>query len=228
MRFSQLVAEQPRISEIDINQLFASPEQLVALDARVLLHGPQIRDDALPRLAIHPYPTEYVANWKLKNGVPVTIRPIRPEDEPLMASFHHCLSERSVYFRYFGPLRIEQRVAHARLSRLCFIDYDREMALVAEHKNPATGISEILGVGRLSKLHGSNEAEFALVVSDQWHNQGLGTQLLRTLVQIGKDEQLLRISAVILPDNREMQHVAKKVGFQVTQHQGEHLAEISL
>ena len=108
--FSQLVAEQRWIKEIDINPLFASADDLVALDARVILHDPKTTEDKLPRLAIRPYPTQYVAPWKLKDGTPVTIRPIQPEDEPLLVKFHETLSEESVYHRYFTP--VETRPAH--------------------------------------------------------------------------------------------------------------------
>ena len=187
-------------------------------------------EPTLPKLAIRPYPTRYVTRWKLKNGAPVLIRPIRPEDEPLMVKFHQTLSERSVYLRYFTPLKLDQRVAHERLSRICFIDYDREMVLVVERRDAKNGQPEILGVGRLSKLHGPNEAEFALTIGDQCQNHGLGTQLLRMLVQVGRDEKLERITATILPDNREMQHVARKVGFEVSHETGagEVLAQLRL
>src|SRR5207253_1336787 len=157
-----------------------------------------------------------------------TIRPIRPEDEPQMVEFHRELSERSVYLRYFSALKLEERIAHERLSRMCFIDYDREMALVAEHSKPKAGRPEVIGVGRLSRLHRGEEAEFALVVSDQWHGKGLGTQLLKTLVQIGRDKKFERITASILAENREMQHVACKAGFTLTTRVGEYAAEILL
>jgi acetyltransferase len=230
VQFSQLVSEQRWIKEIDINPLLASPDRLVALDARVALHDLEVTEEQLPKLAIRPYPSQYVKPWKLKNGASVIIRPIRPEDEPLMVKLHHTLSERSVYYRYFTPLGVEQRIAHERLARLCFIDYDREMALVAERTATETAEGQILAVGRLSKLHGVNEAEFAIVVSDQWQNQGLGTQLLKTLVQIGRDERLVRITATILPGNHEMQHLARKAGFRLTNEPGagECLAEIIL
>jgi acetyltransferase len=97
VRFSQLVAEQPWISEIDINPLLVSPEQMLALDARIVLHPPGTHEGQLSTLAIRPYPTRYMVPWKLKDGSAVTIRPIRPEDEPLMVEFHQTLSERSVY-----------------------------------------------------------------------------------------------------------------------------------
>jgi acetyltransferase len=221
VRFSQLVAEQRWIAEIDVNPLLVSPEQMLALDARIVLHPPETREEDLPRLAIRPYPTRYITPWKLRDGASVQIRPIRPEDEPLLVKFHQALSERSVYLRYFAPQKLEQRTAHVRLSRICFIDYDREMVLVVERREPKTQEAEILGVGRLSKLHGANEAEFALTVRDQWHGHGLGTQLLKLLVQVGRDEKLERITATMLADNHEMQHVARKAGFKVEHIPGE-------
>ncbi|PIG92320.1 bifunctional acetate--CoA ligase family protein/GNAT family N-acetyltransferase [Gloeocapsopsis sp. IPPAS B-1203] len=215
VRFSQLVVEQRWIKEIDINPLLASPHGLIALDARVILHEPNITADELPQLAIRPYPTQYVTDWTMKDGTSVTIRPIRPEDEPLMIQFHQTLSEQSIYFRYFHLVKLSQRVTHERLIRICFIDYDREMALVAEYQNPQTKVSEILALGRLSKLHSTNEAEFALLVSDRFQCQGLGTELLKRLLQVGRNEHLKHIHAEILRDNRAMQHVCEKLGFQI-------------
>jgi acetyltransferase len=122
VRFSQLVVEQRWIQEIDINPLLVSPERLIVLDARVILHEPHITEDQLPKLAIRPYPTQYVSSWTLKDGTPILIRPIRPEDEPLMIKFHETLSERTVYFRYFYPMQLSQRIAHERLTHMCFID----------------------------------------------------------------------------------------------------------
>lgn len=215
VRFSQLVVEQRWIKEIDINPLLASPSGLMTLDARIVLHDLNVTSDKLPKLAIRPYPTQYITDWIMKDGTPVMIRPIRPEDEPLMIQFHQTLSEQSVYFRYFHLLKLSQRVAHERLIRICFIDDDREMALIAEYHNPQTKASEILALGRLSKLHSTNTAEFAILVSDRFQCQGLGTELLRQLLQVGRSEHLERISAEILHDNRAMQRVCKKLGFQI-------------
>jgi acetyltransferase len=221
VRFSQLVVEQRWIKEIDINPLLALPlgesdrQPLLALDARIVLHESTITQEQLPKLAIRPYPTQYVTPWTLKDGTAITIRPIRPEDEPLAVRFHKTLSEQSVYFRYFHLMKLTQRIAHDRLMRLCFIDYDREMALVADYKNPETGMHEILAVGRLSKLHGVSEAEFSMMVSDPFQCRGLGTEMLRRLIQIGRNEQIKRITADILPDNLAMQRVCEKVGFRL-------------
>ena len=215
VRFSQLVVEQPWIAELDINPLLVSAEQIIALDARVVLHPKDTPEDKLPKPAIRPYPTQYVKAWKLKNGEQVTIRPIRPEDEPMIVKFHESLSEESVYYRYFSKLKLDQRVAHERLTRICFNDYDREIALVAERKDAASGQHEIIAVGRLSKARGLNEAEFALLISDRWQGQGLGTELLKRLVQVGRDEKLGRITAFILSENHAMHHLSKKAGFKL-------------
>ncbi|MEJ7819447.1 MAG: GNAT family N-acetyltransferase, partial [Rubrobacteraceae bacterium] len=216
VRFSQLVVEQPWISELDINPLLVSAERVISLDARVVLHDPSTPEEDLPRAAIRPYPTQYATQEENKNGEPVMVRPIRPEDEPLMVRFHEALSEQSVYMRYFHMMNLDQRTAHERLTRICFIDYDREMALVAERTDPETGEREIMGVGRLSRSGGApNEAEFSVLIGDRFQRQGLGTLLLGRLLEVGRAEGLERITAEILLDNYPMQRISKKLGFQL-------------
>ena len=228
VQFSRLVVEQRWIKEVDINPLLVSGDRLIALDARVVLHAPDVTDDRLPSPAIRPYPSQYATKWKLKDGTPVTIRPIRPEDEPLMVRFHETLSEQSVYFRYFHHMRLSQRVAHERLTRMCFIDYARQMALVVERRDAKGGVREILAVGRLIKLREANEAEFAILISDRFQHSGLGTELLRRLVQIGRDEKLDRIVADILPENRGMLRVCEKLGFRRRYSVGEQVIKAEL
>jgi acetyltransferase len=185
----------------------------VALDARVVLHGQDVSEDKLPRLAIRPYPVQYVKQWTMKSGLLVSIRPIRPEDEPLLVKLHNVLSERTVYMRYFQPLKLSQRTAHERLTRICFIDYDREIVLVVEHKNE-NGAIEIIAIGRLSKLRGaSREAELAVLVDDRHQGQGLGTELYRRLIAVARDERLTRVVSTILAENREMRAICRKLGF---------------
>jgi acetyltransferase len=211
VRFSQLVIEQHWIKEIDINPLLVSTDRAIALDARIGLHDTRIDEKDLPRSVIRPYPAEHIHKWKIDNQ-PVTIRPIRPEDEPLMIEFHKTLSERSVQLRYFGALSLEQRTMHERLRRVCFVDYDREIALVAEQKD-REGHSRLLGVGRLIKEHGTGEAEFAVLVGDPWQGKGLGTELLKLLVQIGRKERVRRIVGHIASENTLMKQVSEEVGF---------------
>ena len=162
-----------------------------------------------------PYPVQYVGQWTTKDGTPLTIRPIRPEDEPMMVAFHQRLSERSVYFRYFHLLNLGNARYIERLTRICFIDYDREMALVAERAGGPSGVSEILGVGRLTRTHGTNDAEMAILVSDDFHHRGLGTELLRRLIDVARREKVERITADILTENRTMQRICERLGFRL-------------
>jgi len=215
VRFSELVVEQRWIKEIDINPLLASPERLLALDARVVLHSRETAEDKLPRSAITPYPSQYVGEWKMKDGTAIMIRPIRPEDEPLIIKFHEKLSERSVYLRYFQPMKLSTRTAHERLTRICFIDYDREMALVAEWRDPASGEQRILGVTRLSKIHGTDSAEWAVIILDEFQHRGLGTELMRRSIDVARAEKLKTVICNILPENFEMRAICQRLGFKL-------------
>jgi acetyltransferase len=223
VRFSQLVAETRRIREIDINPLLVSSDKMIVLDARVVLHDWSIPDGKLPRTAIRPYPVAYVQETTLNDGTPLRTRPVRPEDEPAMVHFHESLSERSVYFRYFHHIRLDERVAHERLTRVCFIDYDREMVLVTE-----TADGSIVAASRLTKEPGSAEAEFAILVADAWQSRGLGTMLLRILVDLARRENIQRVSGLILTENRPMQEICRELGFRLGYSAEEGLVEASL
>ena len=212
VRFSQLVVEQRWIKEIDINPLLASPDRLIALDARIVVYPQATKKEEIPRLAIRPYPQRYVRPATIKTGEEVLVRPIRPEDEPLLIKLHQALSERTVYLRYFQPLKLSQRTAHERLQRICFIDYDREMALAAEHKKE-DGEPEIIAIGRLSRLRGRDEGEMAVLVDDRFQHLGLGTLLYQRLIEVARDEKLATVVSTILSENREMQAICKKLGF---------------
>lgn len=166
--------------------------------------------------SIRVYPSQYVSPWTMKDGTQITLRPIRPEDEPLMVKFHGTLSDRTVYLRYFGSLSLAMRTAHERLVRICFSDYEREMVLVAEYKDPQTGELHILAVGRLNRLQAADkEAEVAVMVSDQYQHRGLGTELLRRLIQIARDQNLCRLVAEMLRDNLAIQTTFRKLGFRL-------------
>jgi acetyltransferase len=216
VKFSRLVTEQRWIKEIDINPLLASPERLLALDARVVVYGKDTEKSDLPRLAIRPYPIRYEKKVVIDNAE-ITIRPIRPEDEPLLVNFHHTLSERSVYLRYFHWMKLEQRTEHERLTRMCFIDYDRQMAFVAERNDPDSGGRQIVAVGRLVKSHTADEAELAVIVSDRFQQRGIGSVIVHQLVDFARDEKLARITATVLFENRPMQKVFERQGFQLKQ-----------
>jgi acetyltransferase len=215
VRFSRLVVDQPWIKEMDINPVLASPERIIALDARVVLHDAGTAEEHLARPAIRPYPAQYICPWKMRDGTQVVLRPIRPEDEPAMVKFHETLSDRSVFLRYFHMENLSSRVAHERLLRKCFIDYDREIALVAVVMNHAKGEHEIIAVGRLSRTHGTRDAEVAVLVTDQYQHRGLGAELLSRLIQIARDEKVECIVATILLENMAMRALISRCGFQI-------------
>jgi len=202
VRFSQLVAEQPGIREIDINPLLASPRGLLALDARIILQT----EPPVP-LAIRPYPLQYV--WKLENGI--TIRPIRPEDEPRLVDYHRLLSDHSVYLRYLQTLSFQTRTAHDRLTQICFNDYDREIALVSE-----LGDGQIAGVARLGRQHSfRSQARFGLLVADPFQQRGIGRALLTHLLQVAEHEGITHLLGEILPENQVMQNLCRQAGFRL-------------
>lgn len=182
---------------------------------------PKTPDGGTPDAVSRPsasqiYPSQYIFQFRMKEGTEVTIRPIRPEDEPLMVKFHATLSEQSVYLRYFCSMSLSARVDHERLVRICFPSYDKGMALVAEYKNPESGERQILGVGRFSGTGEHKEAEAAILVSDQWQGKGLGTALLAKVVEVARAEKFGRLYGEILRDNLATQAVFRKAGFRLS------------
>jgi acetyltransferase len=169
-----------------------------------------------------------VAKWTLKDGTSVAIRFICPADEPLMIKFHQTLSLDSVYSRYLGSLTLSQRTAHERLMDVCLNDYDHGSALVAEGRNDKTKEKEILGVGRLIKFEKSNEAEFALVVTDAHQGSGLGTYLLRRLISMARNQRRVRVIGYVLPDNHPMLHICEKLGFRRIHPLGDPVVKVEL
>jgi acetyltransferase len=212
VRFSELVVENPRIADVEINPLLAGPDGIVALDARVILHPPGVSDAALPRPAIRPYPGQYASSWQSVDGMHFTVRPIRPDDEALLVDFHKQLSETSVYLRFFLPLKLDVRVAHERLFTKCFIDYDREIALVAEYAGD-NGQRHLAGIARMIRQHSGNSAEVAFLVADQFQNRGLGTYLLERTIHIARKEGVASLEAATLSENLNMKDLFVRAGF---------------
>jgi acetyltransferase len=147
-----------------------------------------------------------------------------------MVKFHNMLSERSVMMRYTYQIALSERVAHERLVRICFNDYDRELALVADHEDPYTGEPEIMAVGRMTKVPGTDDAQFAILVADPFQRRGLGAELLRHLMAVAKQEKIRHLTAEFLTDNSVTRRMCEKLGFRLERIPGEGLvkAEIAI
>lgn len=206
VNFSQLILENPSIKELDINPLLVSSEKIIALDARIVLH----ENDKKSFPVIRPYPHQYIEEVLLNDSLNVLLRPIKPEDELSMVQFHKSLSEFSVRQRYFEFITLDKRIAHQRLIKICFNDYDRELALVAIYNE------KIIGIGRLSRIYGKDLANFTMVIADDFHNIGLGTILLNKLIFVAKSENISKIHCEVLDENLGMIHLCNKFGFKKT------------
>jgi acetyltransferase len=195
-----------------------------------VLHDPATPEDKLPRTLIRPYPDQYVSTWLMpETGMNVIIRPIRPEDEPMMVDFHSGLSDHTVYMRYFTAMKFTQRTTHERLTRVCCIDYDREMALVAEVRDPVAQRRSIIGVARFVRLRNNPiDAEFAILVSDAYHRRRVGSELARRLIEVARAERIRHLQGAIMPDNVSMQRLAERLGFSVTYSEEEKLVMADL
>lgn len=203
--FSELVVSHPNIIECDINPLLASSEQLIALDARIVLSK-----EPLSKPVIRPYPAEYISTITLKDGSEVTLRPIRPEDEPYIMDFHHQLSEETVKARYFEEMSLEERINHERMIRICHTDYDRDIVLVAVKD------TQIIGVGRLSKIPLTKTATIKIIIIDKMQQKGLGTKFLSTILDIAKKEGIEKIQVQIFSNNEAMKKMLTREGFTLT------------
>src|SRR5262249_46907729 len=151
------------------------------------------------RLAIHPYPNQYTAPFSLRDGTQVTVRAIRPEDEPLIIDLHARHSEHTIRMRFFSLVKSLSRDS---LIRLCHLDYDRGMALVAVLREGST--SQVLGVSRYYLHPETGTAEFALVVGDAHQRQGLGRHLLQRLIEIARERGVRRLVGLVLRENAPM------------------------
>jgi acetyltransferase len=171
------------------------------------------------RLSISPNQAHNCHRVLLRDGTTLEVRPICPEDEPLLAAFHFTLSEESVYSRYFAFLDIASRINHERLTRQCSIDYDRDMAYVAlmpGEADPATGErspGRIVGVGRIAESDGSGVAEIAVIVSDAFQHHGIGSTLVRYLIDFAREKRFVGLKATLLPENGTMRQLLEHEGF---------------
>ena len=211
---SQLVIDFPEIAELDINPLILVGDRPCAVDARVIIRPSEITSPL--HLVISPYPDQYERTIRTRGGLDVFIRPIKPEDAPLLLEFFHGLSQESIYYRFFGPLKSLPKKMLARFTQL---DYDRDMALVAmEQSQPE---EKILGVARLMSKAGGIEPEFAVVVGDPWQEKGIGVALMEHLIGIAKERSMESIWGLVLAENTHMLSLARKLGFDISKVPGE-------
>lgn len=209
--FSNLIVDFPEIEEMDINPLAISNRKLYALDARIIIDKDATMDTSkYPHLVITPYPVRYIKPWKLSDGTDVILRPIRPEDEPLENEMLSTLSEDSLRYRFFQVIK---NITHEMLTRFCNIDYDREMAFVAEVKEDHK--RRIIGIGRLIIESDFKNAEFAVLVHDDYQGKGLGYKLVDMIIGIAQEKKVLNIYGEVLTDNKRMLSVCEKLGFKI-------------
>lgn len=223
VNFSNLIIDFPEIAEMDINPIAVAHGKACALDARIIL-DPSLADHKTlyPHLVITPYPSRYVTNLRLKDGTDVILRPIRPEDEPLEHELLSSLSQETLRVRFFSIIK---DISHEMLVRFCNIDYDREMAIVAE--TVRGGKQRILGIGRIIIEPDGKKAEYAVLVHDEYHGKGLGYKLVDILIGIAQDKELDEIYGTVLTENDKMLAVVRKLGFKVAK-QPDGISRVSL
>jgi len=213
IRLSYLAADYPEIAELDINPLLVTPDDVIALDARIVVdsNAAWLEDDPYFHLALHPYPEKYVKSTVLQDGTEVLLRPIKPEDEPLWLEMLGSCSKESLYsrFRYFFHWE-----THEAATRYCYIDYDREIAIVAEIVEE--GQRKLIGVGRLVADPDHETVEYAILIADAWQQKDLGNIITDFCLEVAESGKLKKIVAQTTTDNKRMISVFQKRGFEVT------------
>jgi acetyltransferase len=206
---SNIVVDFPEIAEIDINPVVISDGKPCAVDARIVIDADALTGQSdYPHLVITPYPTRYVVPWRLTDGTEVMLRPIRPEDEPMEYELLTTVSEQTLRGRFLGNVT---SITHEMLVRFTNIDYDREMAIVAELSDGKS--KRLIGVARLTIEAGRESGEFAVLVHDEFQKRGLGLKLTDMMIGIAQEKGLSEVSGYVDSDNRRMLRVVAGLGF---------------
>jgi acetyltransferase len=208
---SSMACELPWIKEMDINPLIVDENEVVAVDARIVVAYPKPSTDPYHHLAIHPYPAHLARTVQLNDGTDIVIRPIRPEDAEIEAQFIRDLSDEARYFRFMNSL---QELSQEMLVRFTQIDYHNEMALIAVTMTDAG--EEQIGVARYTTNLDKTSCEFALVVSDQWQSRGIAHHLMRNLMDVARDRDLERIQGQVLSKNSRMLDLMTSLNFSIS------------
>jgi acetyltransferase len=224
VRFSQLMVDFPQLKEVDVNPLLIDDKQALALDARVVIDTDRVFAEVQPHehLVISPYPKRYELVWRMRDGRSVLLRPIKPEDEPMWLEMFQNFSEESIRYRFFQVIK---DTPHPLRVRYCNIDYDRELAIVAEMTE--SGRRRILGVVRLVLEPDGKRGEIAFIVADPWQGFGLGTKMLDYMIEICTDKKLDAVYAVMLSDNRRAMRLMERMGFSL-EHQRDGTVQATL
>ncbi len=223
VRLAQMVTDISEIDELDINPMIIKNNRALAVDARILLQKSEVK--APLHLVISPYPKQYEEHVVCKTGEKVFFRPIRPEDAPLLIEHFEGLSPSTVYRRFFSPIK---QLSHSMLTRFTQIDYDREIALVALWE--MNGHGKLIGVGRIVSEMSRKEAEFSILISDDWQGRGIGAGLLSRCLLIAKSHGIQRVMGMVLAENTQMLTLGKKLGFDMNlvPHEGTYELHIDL
>jgi acetyltransferase len=223
IRLSYLAADYPEITELDINPLLAGPDGAFALDARVVvdLSSSSRPAEKYSHLALKPYPEEFVKKGVSLDGHDTTLRPIKPEDEPMWLELLGSCSKESIYsrFRYFF-----QWSSHDVATRYCYIDYDREIAIVAEIVEE--GKRKLVGVGRLISDPEKNTVEYAILITDKWQNKDLGGIITDYCIEIAAKWGMKKIYAQTTSDNHRMISLFRKRGFNILEGKNDTTVEV--
>ncbi|MHB8111519.1 MAG: bifunctional acetate--CoA ligase family protein/GNAT family N-acetyltransferase [Syntrophorhabdaceae bacterium] len=208
VKYSNLIAEFPEISEIEIEAVVMPDDRVYAQNATMLVDSEYKKGTAqYPHLSIMPYPTRYIMQWTMRDGTDVVLRPIRAEDEPLMQEMFSGLSEETLRVRFFVVMQADHRV----FAKFCNVDYDREISLVVEMQD--NNKKKLIGGGTLIIEPGANAGQFALLIADYFQKQGIGEKLLDVLIGIAQDKGLREIYGIVLSENVKMLGLAEKMGF---------------
>ena len=208
IRLAQLVTDFEQIEKIEINPLIISGIEAWAENARVLLKPSKLK--APLHLVISPYPNQYESHVAGKGFVEIFIRPIRPEDAPLLTDLFKSLSSRSVYLRFLSILK---QLPHDMLVRLTQIDYDREIALVALSGKET--YEKMLGVARVFIEQNKKHGEFSVITGDPWQGKGIGAELLKRCLAIAKERNIETVWGIVLAENTQMLKLGRKLGFKI-------------
>jgi acetyltransferase len=212
IRMSYLAADYPEIAELDINPLIVTPTDVIALDARIVVDQEILKNPVkeYSHLILRPYPESLISTTKLKDNTEILLRPIKPEDEPLWLDLLGSCSKESIYHRFRYDFYFD---SHEVASQFCFIDYDREIAIVAEVEKE--GKKQLIGVGRLIADPDVEIMEYAILITDDWQHRELGFTITEYCLNIAKTRGIKRIAAETTKDNKPMIAVFRKLNFKI-------------